>query len=61
MPYTTGQVAKKLGYSQSATVRQLIQNGKINATRVGDFWLISEHELARLKKEGYGSNAKSNK
>jgi excisionase family DNA binding protein len=44
------QVAKELSVCER-TVRTLIKNGKIKATRIGNQYRISEEEVKRLKGE----------
>jgi len=45
------EVAKELRMSYTSVIK-FVRQGKINAVKVGRQWLVSEEELARIKKEG---------
>lgn len=49
---TPTQLAKILGISRQAIIDK-IQKGSINASRVGNQYIIDKAELSRLKKDGY--------
>ena len=54
--YTVDQITKMLGYTSSATVRQMIHRDVIKAKKFADVWMIPESEYHRLKNEGYGGS-----
>lgn len=54
---STKEAAEKLGIS-SIRVRQLIQEGKIEATRVGRDYVINEADLANIKTYGKAGRPK---
>lgn len=47
MKLTTGEAAHRLGLAQSS-VRRLILNGELPATKHGRDWLIDERDVAAL-------------
>lgn len=54
---STKEAAEKLGISP-IRVRQLIQEGKIEATRVGRDYVINEADLANIKTYGKAGRPK---
>ena len=49
--YTAEQVAEIMHMSYRGVLR-LIKQSRIKAVKVGKQWLVSEEELARIKREG---------
>jgi excisionase family DNA binding protein len=57
---TTKQASNILGISERR-VRQLIKSNKLQATRVGRDWVISESSLAEVKVYGHAGRPKIKK
>ena len=48
---TLKEVAAELRISYTSTIK-FVRQGRIKAVKVGKQWLVSEEELARVKREG---------
>ncbi len=52
-PLTTAQAAQRLGI-KVRRVQQLIESGRLSATRFGRAWLIDSADLERVRKRPVG-------
>jgi len=51
---TLPQLAARLGLKSSGGLRTQILKGRLRATRVGNFWLVSHEEADRYEREQRG-------
>jgi len=49
--YSTSETAEICAYSDSSTIRQMIERGSVKAKKIGERWVVEKNEVERLFQE----------